>query len=92
MSDMTPEEERFYATASITVLYDVLADTATRIGGKYVALSRAAASDAEREKWRRLMYEAEDRKEAIDPDDRDAIIAQIRRFQAEIARLRGEQE
>ncbi|WP_370013294.1 hypothetical protein UIS43_27910 (plasmid) [Nocardiopsis sp. LDBS0036] len=90
MTDLNPDEEHFYATSSTTVLNDLLADTATRLGGKLVALSRAATG-SERRRWRQRMYEIEDRKEAINPDDRDAIVAHIRTWRSEIARLRNQQ-
>ncbi|NYH55294.1 putative secreted protein [Nocardiopsis arvandica] len=90
-SDLTPDEERFYATSSTTVLNDILADTATRLGGKLVALARAATTDTERQRWRDRMYEVEDQKEAIDPEDRDALVSHIRQWKAEVARLRDQQ-
>ncbi|MEU3017062.1 hypothetical protein ABZ635_06665 [Nocardiopsis sp. NPDC007018] len=90
MSDLTPEERRFYADSPTTVLYDIFADTATRLGGKLVALARAARTETEGRQWRQRMYEIEDQKQAVDPDDRDALIARIKGWQAELERLLGQ--
>ncbi|WP_306366646.1 hypothetical protein [Nocardiopsis sp. CC223A] len=89
MNDMTPQEERFYATASITVLYDIFVDTATRLSGKYVALSRKASTEDERRRWWAEVMELRDLERSVDPDDREALIAHIEEWRAEVARLQG---
>jgi hypothetical protein len=91
MFELTPQEQRFYAHSSTTVLYDILADTATRLGGRYVALARTAETDTERRERRQRMHEIEDQKEAVDPDDRDALIAHIKQWRTELSHLRGRQ-
>ncbi|MEU3229174.1 hypothetical protein [Nocardiopsis alba] len=90
MTGLTPEEQRFYADSPTTVLYDIFTDTATHLGGKLVALARAAETDTDRGHWRQRMYEIEDQKEAVDPDDRDALVSHIEQWNAELSHLRGE--
>ena len=85
---LTPEEQHYYATTPISVVFDIFADTATRIGGKYVYLSEHAATEEERRHWRTKHREVRDQRLAADPDDKDALIAHIKRWQAEVARLR----
>ncbi|GAA3730948.1 hypothetical protein HDA32_005606 [Spinactinospora alkalitolerans] len=85
---LTPEEEDFYAKSSITVVFDIFADTATRIGGKYVHLADHAATEEERRHWKAKIYEVRDQRRAADPDDREALVAHIKRWQAEVARLK----
>ncbi|WP_028647584.1 zeta toxin family protein [Nocardiopsis sp. CNT312] len=80
-----PEGARFYATSSTTVLNDLLADTATRLGGRLLA--RTAATDTRRRRLLHRMYEAEDHREATDPDDRDALTARVREWKAQTAML-----
>lgn len=89
MTELTPEEQRFYTNSPTTVLYDIFADTATRLGGKLVALARAADTDTERRQRRQRMHEIEDQKEAVDPDDREALITHTKQWQAELSRLQG---
>lgn len=87
MTGLTPEEQRFYADSPTTVLYDIFADAATRLGGRLVALARAAETDTDRGRWRQRMYEIEDQKEAVDPDDRDALVSHIEQWNAELSHL-----
>lgn len=88
MVELTPEEEHFYATSPITVVYDIFSDTATRLSGKYVALSRRATTGVEREQWWRKVLELKRLRKSIDPDDRETLVAHIRQWNAEFNRLR----
>ncbi|MFE9246678.1 hypothetical protein [Nocardiopsis sp. NPDC006938] len=87
MSDLSPEERRFYADSPTTVLYDIFADTATRLSGKYVALSDHASNPTERDRWWKKVLELKAARRVVDPRDRDALIAHTRRWQAEVQRL-----
>jgi len=49
MVEQAPKEERFYSTSPTTVIYGIFSDTATRLSGTYVDLSRRAVTEAERE-------------------------------------------
>lgn len=89
MVELTPEEEHYYPTASMAVLFDLAVGIANRIGGKCVALADAAATEDESQQWLQRMYEFDDARKALDPDDRDAVIAYILRGRAEFDRLRG---
>jgi hypothetical protein len=86
---LTPEEEDFYTKSPTTVIYDIFSDTATRLGGKYVALSRKATTPEEREAWRAKLRDVEDQQRAVAAGDREALITHIKRWQAEVAELRG---
>ncbi|MFV2199030.1 hypothetical protein [Nocardiopsis sp. LOL_012] len=46
-----PEEARFYATSSTTVLNDLLADTATRLGGRLLTHREEPLSPGEARTW-----------------------------------------
>ena len=89
MVELPPEEERYYSTASMAVLFDMAAEITTQLGGKYIALARAAQNEDEREQWRQRRYEVEDTHAALDPDDRQAIIDHIVLWRSELAQLRG---
>ncbi|MBV2362201.1 hypothetical protein ACFPZ0_04120 [Streptomonospora nanhaiensis] len=80
---LTPDDERFYTTAPITVVYDVFAETANRLTGRYVHLAEHAATEAEHEDWKAKIFDLRDERRAVDPDDKDALIAHIRRWRAE---------
>lgn len=80
-----------WSHTDLSVLYDVFAETETRLGGELIALRSAAeeAGDAdEAEFWavevRRIMRA----RRAVDPDDREAIIAAIEAFNHELRYLR----
>ncbi|MBE3001948.1 hypothetical protein IDM40_25100 [Nocardiopsis sp. HNM0947] len=89
MVELTPEEEYYYANASMAMLFDLAQEITTQLGGEYVALYRAARNEEERGQWIRLMREAHDIREGLDPDDRQALIDQITRWKAELSRVRG---
>lgn len=92
MVELTPEEERYYSNASMAVLFDLADEITTRIGGACVARADAASTEDEREQWIQHMFKFDDAKEALGPDDREAVIAYILRGRSEYGRLRNEQE
>ena len=91
MVELTPEEERYYSTASMAVLFDLAVEITTRLSGKCLALADAAATEKESEEWIQRTQEFHQAREALDPDDRDAVIAYIIRGRSELDRLRNEQ-
>lgn len=90
MVELTPEEEHYYANASMEVLFNLADDITELIGGECVARVDVAATEDEREQWMQHMLRFNRAKRALGPDDRDAVIAHILQGRSEYDRLRNE--
>ncbi|MEY9211826.1 zeta toxin family protein [Thermobifida halotolerans] len=82
-------ETTFYSYSPTSVLYDVFDSTATQLSGAHLTLIRRAADDGEGQTWRTRRRAVEERRRAVDPDDRDALVQHTRLWLSEIAALRG---
>lgn len=83
MAELAPDEEHFHATSPTTVIHGIFSDTATRLSGTYVDLSRRAATVAERERWWEKVLELEPFRRSVDPDDREALVSHIKQWRSE---------
>ncbi|MFJ2194100.1 hypothetical protein ACIOJE_40205 [Kitasatospora sp. NPDC087861] len=70
-----------------SVVYDMFAETATHLSARYVRLSSDATTEDERRSWWSKVLRLRDEKEAVDADDRAAMIAKITVWAAEIREL-----
>ncbi|WP_139738587.1 hypothetical protein [Actinomyces wuliandei] len=67
------------------VLYDVMRELATQLGGRYVEWVREAESAGARDHWRAEQLRVMREVRAVDPDDRQAIEEHTMRLRAELA-------
>ena len=74
----------------MSVVVDVLSDTANRLSGQYIHLSRSAPSPEEEERLIQKALGVDDRKEDTDFRNREAMVSRIREFKAELSDLRGQ--
>lgn len=74
-------------TEDLTVLYDVMADTATALSGRYIELGEQAATPEEDEAWDAKLMALRDERWRVDPNDREAILEHTRRWAEELAEL-----
>ncbi len=69
------------------MVYDVMRELATQLGGRYIEWMDEAATSAEKEHWRaeqfRVMLEAR----AVDPDSRQAIEAHTAKLREELTSM-----
>ncbi len=73
----------------MSVVVDVLGDLANRLSGEYIHLSRSTSSPEEEERLIQVALGVDDRKDATDFSDREAMVARIREFKAELSELKG---
>lgn len=78
-----------YATIPDTVVYDVFADTETELSGVYIYFCDHAETEEERERWWAKVKELRDLRRSVLAEDRDAQLAYIERWRAEITELRN---
>ncbi|MFJ9845874.1 hypothetical protein ACIRYZ_36615 [Kitasatospora sp. NPDC101155] len=71
-----------------SVVYDMLADTATNLSARYVKLSENATTEDERRRWWNKVIELRDARLAVGAHDRDAMITNIAVWTAEIRLLK----
>ncbi|WP_444960884.1 hypothetical protein [Nocardiopsis sp. M1B1] len=71
----------------LSVLYDVMHDTATALSGRYIELGERASTPEEDEAWDAKLMALRDKRRQVDPNDRNAIIEHTRRWAAELAEL-----
>lgn len=69
------------------VLYDVMRELATQLGGRYVEWMDEAASSVDEEHWRTEQFRVTREVRAVDPDDRTAIEEHTARLRAELASM-----
>ena len=87
---MTTPDEQAMRRLPTAVLYDVFRDTATALSATYVARSdRAATGDLTDQWWQRALQLRDDA-DAVDPDDRDALIDHIVVWRHQAADLASE--
>ncbi|MCX4468474.1 hypothetical protein C0R01_23910 [Streptomyces albidoflavus] len=83
-----PRSER-YENIPTALVYDIFAELATQLTGRYIRLSDTAPSAAERDQWWQKALELRQYKRAVPARDRAALIAHISQWEAELSRLRG---
>ncbi len=69
------------------VLYDVMRELATQLGGRYVEWMDEAVSSADEEHWRAEHARVTREVRAVDPDDRQAIEDHTAKLRAELAAM-----
>ncbi|MFG2331007.1 hypothetical protein ACGFMM_15425 [Streptomyces sp. NPDC048604] len=79
-----------YENTPTATVYDVFADTATRLAGLFVHLSDTAPTAEEREEWWRKVMALRDAKRAVPARDREQLMVHIERWRGELARLEGD--
>jgi len=67
------------------MLYDVMRELATQLGGRYVEWMREAATAVDREHWRSEDFRVMREVRAVDPDSRLAIEEHTAKLRAELA-------
>jgi hypothetical protein len=73
----------------MSVVVDVLSDVTTMLSGEYIYLAESSSSPEEEERLIEKSFEVQDRKKATDFRDREAMVARIREFKAELKELEG---
>lgn len=69
------------------MLYDVMRELATRLGGRYVEWMDESASGAAENRWRAEHARVTREARAIDPDDQHAIEAHTAKLRAELVAM-----
>ncbi|WP_102510731.1 hypothetical protein [Sanguibacter massiliensis] len=69
------------------MLYDVMRELATQLGGRYVEWMDEATSSAAEEHWRAEQFRVMREVRAVDPDSRRAIEAHTEKLRAELAAM-----
>ncbi len=69
------------------VLYDVMRELATQLGGRYVEWMREADNVDAREHWRAEQFRVTREVRAVDPDDRQAIEEHTAKLRAELTAM-----
>lgn len=67
-----------------SVIYDIFADTATRLGGKYIHLADEADSPEHEEYWIKKSVALRDEKQAVTPGNRAVLVEHINRWLTEL--------
>ncbi|MFR0556491.1 hypothetical protein PSRA_0985 [Pseudoscardovia radai] len=84
--------EHDYSLLDGAAMYDVFYEAGTKLGGRLVALDRQAKArgdEAESAKWRAEHVALNRERAAVDPNDRAAQIAAVKRWNARRAELKG---
>jgi hypothetical protein len=71
------------------VLYDMFRDAATALSAAYIARSDQATTTAESTRWWDRVLALRDAADATDPDDRQALAANIKQWQRQAAELQA---
>ena len=79
-----------YENTPTAVVYDVFAETATRLVGRFTRLSDTATTAEERQEWWSKAIALRDAKRAVPAHDREQLIVHILRWKSELARLEGD--
>ncbi|MGO2520127.1 MAG: hypothetical protein ACTH8F_08395 [Microbacterium sp.] len=69
------------------MLYDVMRELATQLGGRYVEWMREASAASDREHWRGEQFRVTREVRSVDPDSRAAIEAHTATLRAELAAM-----
>ena len=84
-----------WSETDINVLYDVFYEQGTILAAEYIALVNRAKNDGDRDEtafWRRQIQDLRRERSDVDPDDRNAMIETMKRWQRtreQIQRLRA---
>ena len=84
-----------WSETDINVLYDVFYEQGTILAAEYIALVDRAKNDGDRDEtvfWRRQIQDLRRERSDVDPDDRNAMIETMKRWQRtreQIQRLRA---
>ncbi|WP_156365885.1 hypothetical protein [Nocardiopsis sp. NRRL B-16309] len=72
----------------LTVLYDVMVDTATALSGRYIELGQHPSTpEEEREVWNNKLMALRDERWRVNSNDREAILEHTRRWAEELTEL-----
>ena len=69
------------------MLYDVMRELATQLGGRYIEWMREASDAEAREHWRAEQFRVMREARAVDPDSRSAIEEHTAKLRAELAAM-----
>ncbi|MDO5645924.1 MAG: hypothetical protein Q4G21_09615 [Dermabacter sp.] len=69
------------------MIYDVMRELATQLGGRYVEWMREAPDVSAREHWRKEQFRVMREARAVDPDSRAAIEAHTEKLRMELAQM-----
>lgn len=69
------------------MLYDVMRELATQLGGRYVEWMREADTAGAREHWRGEQFRVMREVRAVDPDSRQAIEEHTAKLRSELAAM-----
>ncbi|MFF2025968.1 hypothetical protein ACFVW2_29775 [Streptomyces sp. NPDC058171] len=81
------QEPAAYRDVPTAMVFDVFAETATRLISRYNRLSDTAATQEDRAAWWEKLMRLRDEKLAVPAYDREQLIAHIQTWTAEIERL-----
>jgi hypothetical protein len=84
-----PTREDPWAEASVQILYDAFCEAGNALLGYYIAFRRDSRSEVERDLWAARMRALKAERDSVGPDDREALAALARRWEAERAHLAG---
>lgn len=82
---MSPDE--WNDNTPTATLYDIFAETASELIGRYAHLSNTAATDDARTQWWEKVIAVRDARRAVPARDREALTTHIRDWRAEIEAL-----
>ncbi|MFB6784878.1 hypothetical protein ACFCX0_48570 [Streptomyces sp. NPDC056352] len=71
------------------MVYDIFAETANDLIGRYTHLSDTSDDEAEREQWWQQALAVRDARRAVKAQDREELLEHIARWKAEAEALRG---
>ncbi|MFJ4622566.1 hypothetical protein [Streptomyces sp. NPDC088812] len=84
----TPQHEpSAYHDVPTAMVFDVFAETATRLIGRYNHLSETALTKDEQDAWWEKVIRLRDAKRAVPAQDRDQLIARIQEWAKELELL-----
>lgn len=69
------------------MIYDVMRELATQLGGRYVEWMDEAASESDQDHWRSEDFRVMREVRAVDPDSRSAIEAHTAKLKGELASM-----
>jgi len=69
------------------MIYDVMRELATQLGGRFVEWMDEAASEADEAQWQAEHARVTREVRAVDPDSREAIEAHTAKLRAELAAM-----
>ncbi|MFI1285151.1 hypothetical protein ACH4U5_31080 [Streptomyces sp. NPDC020858] len=76
-----------YENTPTAMVYDVFAETANELIGRYTSLSDAAGDAADRERWWALALAVRDTRRSVPAQAREQLLQSIARWKADIKAL-----